>query len=141
MTRSLTRPRGGYDDAMPSEPGWIFTTAYAPEPGQDRPADLYGEALFQQAERICELASKAGIDGVSRLFGPECWGAPEDHAVWWEPAEMLALVRALMVVLREESAEQEAALEELDELQAILCDENTAGLLVRFFATEAMFFG
>jgi hypothetical protein len=126
---------------MPSEPGWIFTTNYAPDPGQNRPADLYGEALFQQAERICELANKAGIEGVSRLFGPECWGAPEDQPVWWEPAEMLTLVRALTEALRKEGAAQEAVLEELSELQAILCDENTVDLRVRFFAAEAEFFG
>lgn len=126
---------------MPSEPGWIFTTSYDPDPGQDRPADLYGEALFQQAEQICELAHKAGIRGVSRLFGPECWGAPEGQPSWWEPAEMLALVRALTAALPEESAEQEAAREELNELQAILCDESTAGLRVRLIAVEAMFFG
>lgn len=132
---------------MPDEPDWIFTTQFVPDPGEDRPRDLYGEALFQQAERLVAMAQRAGLSEVSRIFGPDCWGYPRGEEPCWEPVELRALVDAMSAMVRAASpggvpsTADEAILGELDELRAILDDENLEGRRVQLIASEAMFFG
>lgn len=129
---------------MPDEPGYIFSTFYDPDPGPDRPDDLYGEALFQQSIRLAEVARKAGITEAEKLFGPDGWGYPSGEAHWWEPAALLSLVDALETALTESSeedagsGEDSAVSAELNDLRAIVESATEQGfrIQVRFIEEE-----
>src|SRR5687768_1869806 len=131
------------------DPGWIFTNYLKPTADEEPPwveSPVYGEALFQQAERLCLVARQAGLDGVQRLFGPDCWGYPREEAPWWTPDAATALITALIAALRAastnpEDADDKAVIGELLLLLESLEVARSEGYLFQLNVLERDFFG